>query len=126
MSARRVVPAGEAEAVPTPEGALRRVLAHGGGMMLVEFTFPHEGIEAPIHRHPHEQLGYVLSGEIDLWMEGQAPRRLGAGASYHVPPNVPHGVVIRAAPAVIVDAFAPMREDFLDRAEKRERGGDPP
>jgi quercetin dioxygenase-like cupin family protein len=95
----------------TPEGATRQVLSYGGGMMLVQFSFE-AGITAPIHSHPHEQLGYVVEGELDLLMEGQDTVRLHKGASYYVPPNVKHGVVIHA-PTVLIDAFTPMREDFL-------------
>lgn len=108
----RIVASSDAtEPVLTPEGAERRVLSHGGRMMVVEFRFP-AGVTAPVHHHPHEQVGYVVSGELDLLMEGQQTRRLGAGASYYVPPGVPHGVVIHT-PTVLVDVFTPVREDFL-------------
>jgi quercetin dioxygenase-like cupin family protein len=96
----------------TPEGAERRVLSYGGSLMLVQFTFG-PGVVAPIHSHPHEQVGYVVSGEIDLLMEGQPTMRLGAGCSYYVPPNLRHGVVTYA-PTVLLDAFTPLREDFMD------------
>lgn len=99
------------EPVTTPEGAERRVLSHGGGMMVVEFRFD-AGTVAPVHSHPHEQVGYVVSGELDLLMEGHDDVRLGAGASYYVPPNVRHGVVVHA-PTILVDVFTPIREDFL-------------
>jgi quercetin dioxygenase-like cupin family protein len=64
-------------AFTTPEGAQRQILSHGGGMMLVQFTFD-AGISAPIHSHPHEQIGYVVSGEIDLIMDGRETTPLGA------------------------------------------------
>ncbi len=112
MSTRVIADPASVPATLTPHGAERRVLAHGGGMMLVEFTFPRAGMEGPMHSHPHEQLGYVKSGEIELRMEGHAPVRLAEGGSYHVAPNVRHGVLI-LKPAVLVDAFTPMREDFL-------------
>jgi quercetin dioxygenase-like cupin family protein len=95
----------------TPEGAARRVLSYGGGMMLVQFTFD-AGVTAPIHSHPHEQVGYVVSGELDLIMEGSATTRLTAGCSYYVAPNVRHGIITRA-PTVLLDCFTPIREDFL-------------
>lgn len=95
----------------TPEGAQRRILSHGGGMMLVQFTFD-AGISAPIHSHPHEQIGYVVSGEIDLIMDGQETARLSSGSSYYVAPNIRHGI-ITYAPSVLIDCFTPMREDFL-------------
>ena len=97
--------------VTTPEGAERRILSYGGAMMLVQFTFD-EGISAPVHSHPHEQIGYVVSGEIDLVMEGQETTRLTARCSYYVAPNVKHGIITRA-PTVLVDCFTPIREDFL-------------
>ena len=97
--------------VLTPEGAQRRVLSYGGGIMLVEFTFG-AGVRAPIHSHPHEQIGYVVSGEIDLFMDGFETARLAAGGSYYVAPNVSHGIVTYA-PTVLIDCFSPIREDFL-------------
>ncbi len=97
--------------VTTPEGAQRRLLSHGGTMMVVEFTFT-AGTVAPVHHHPHEQVGYVVSGDLSLLMEGRPDERLGAGASYYVPSNVPHGVIIHTD-TVLVDVFTPQREDFL-------------
>jgi quercetin dioxygenase-like cupin family protein len=95
----------------TPEGARRRVLSYGGGMMAVQFEFD-AGVTAPIHSHPHEQIGYVVAGEIDLIMEGRETERLTAGCTYYVPPNVRHGIVTHT-PAVLFDCFTPVREDFL-------------
>lgn len=95
----------------TPEGAERRVLSYSPGMMLVQFTFA-AGIHAPLHSHPHEQIGYVVSGEIDLMMEGRETERLAAGCSYYVAPNLTHGIITHA-PTVLLDCFTPMREDFL-------------
>jgi len=98
-------------AVTTPDGAQRRVLSYGGNLMLVQFTFD-AGVSSWLHSHPHEQVGYVVAGEIDFVMEGQSPVRLTAGGSYYVPPNVKHHIVTYA-PTVLVDVFAPLREDFL-------------
>jgi quercetin dioxygenase-like cupin family protein len=97
--------------ITTPEGAQRRVLSYGGGMMLVQFTF-NAGVSAPVHSHPHEQVGYIVAGEIDLIMDGCERTRLTAGGSYYVAPNVRHGI-ITYAPTVLIDCFTPIREDFL-------------
>ncbi|SMH36151.1 cupin domain-containing protein [Azospirillum agricola] len=97
--------------VITPEGAERRVLSYGPGLMLVEFTFK-PGTVAPMHSHPHEQVGYIVSGALELTMDGHGTEILGAGASYYVPPGTMHGVTI-LEPTVLVDAFTPVREDFL-------------
>jgi quercetin dioxygenase-like cupin family protein len=106
------VDANQTEAVKTPDGAERRVLSYGGGMMVVQFAFD-AGVASWSHSHPHEQVGYVVSGEIDYVMEGQATTRLHAGGSYYVPPNVKHNV-ITYAPTILVDVFTPIREDFLE------------
>lgn len=99
-----------AVAVPTASGITRRVLVHGPKLMLVEFTFE-AGRDLPVHTHPHEQVGYVVSGRIRLSLEGKT-YELSAGDSYHVLPNVPHGAFVVDA-SVVLDAFTPPREDFL-------------
>jgi len=98
-------------AVNTPDGAQRRVLSYGGNLMLVQFTFE-AGVASWEHSHPHEQVGYVVDGEIELFMAGCAPVRLSKGGSYYVPANVKHYVVTHAA-TVLLDAFTPVRDDFL-------------
>lgn len=102
--------------VTTSDGAQRRILSYGGGMMLVQFTF-NAGVASWRHSHPHEQLGYVVSGEIDFVMDGQEPVRLVAGGSYFVPSNVKH-YITTYAPTVLIDAFTPVREDFLGKGDK--------
>jgi len=106
-----LVQASQEESTITPEGAQRRLLSYGGGMMLVQFTFA-AGVSAPIHSHPHEQIGYVVSGEIELIMDGFERTRLTTGGSYYVAPNVRHGIITHA-PTVLIDCFTPIREDFL-------------
>jgi quercetin dioxygenase-like cupin family protein len=99
------------EPTTTPDGAQRRVLSHGGSMMAVQFTFE-AGQRGALHSHPHEQIGYVVAGELDLLMNGHDPVRLTAGCSYYVPPNTEHGVIIHA-PTILLDVFTPQRKEFL-------------
>lgn len=94
-----------------PDGTQRRILSYGGKLMLVEFRFA-AGVASAVHSHPHEQVGYVVSGEIDFIEEGTPAKRLGAGSSYYVSPNVRHHIVTYT-PTVLVDCFTPLREDFL-------------
>lgn len=101
--------------ITTPDGAQRRILSYGGKMMLVQFAFA-ANVASWHHSHPHEQLGYVVSGEIDFVVDGQEMVRLTAGGSYYVPPSVPHHIVTHA-PTVLIDAFTPVREDFLGGAK---------
>ena len=103
--------ASQEHAFVLPDGTQRRVLSYGGNLMLVEFRFG-AGIASALHSHPHEQVGYVLSGEIDFIEEGKPAERLVAGCSYYVSPNVKHNIVTYA-PTVLLDCFTPVRDDFL-------------
>lgn len=108
---KMIAHASEEIAITTPDGAKRRVLSYGGKIMLVQFEFE-AGVSSWEHSHPHEQVGYVISGEIDFYMEGSKPVRLQAGGSYYVPPNVKHYIKTHA-PTILLDCFTPLREDFL-------------
>ncbi len=111
MTPKLFADAAQERPTTTPDGAERRVLSYGGGLMLVQFTFD-AGVASFEHSHPHEQIGYVVSGEIDVIMEGAQTRRLTSGGSYFVPSNVRH-YIKTFAPTVLVDAFTPVRDDFL-------------
>jgi quercetin dioxygenase-like cupin family protein len=65
----------------------------------------------PEHSHPHEQMGTVLKGTIDLRI-GDETRRVHEGDAYHVPPNVVHEGKSQT-PAEVLEVFYPPREDFL-------------
>ena len=108
---KQIAHAAQETAVATPDGALRRILSYGGSLMLVQFTFA-AGVASAWHSHPHEQIGYVVSGEIDLVMDGKGTVRLPAGSSYYVEPNVKHNIITHAH-SVLLDCFTPLREDFL-------------
>lgn len=94
---------------PAP-GITRRILAHGGKMMGVEATFE-KGAIGSEHRHPHEQVTYVLSGKFEYTCEGKK-YLLGPGDSYYVQPDWLHGAVA-LEDGVLLDIFTPQREDFL-------------
>jgi quercetin dioxygenase-like cupin family protein len=68
------------------------------------------GATFPAHQHPHEQVVSVLSGELQLVVEG-VTHTLKPGAVFVVPPNVTHsgGSVTGCR---VLDAFAPVREDY--------------
>ena len=72
------------------------------------------------HRHEHEQLGMVISGSVRFRV-GDETRELTAGSTWRIPPNVPHEVHAGAEGAVVIDVFAPPRDDWqaLERVEPR-------
>jgi quercetin dioxygenase-like cupin family protein len=70
------------------------------------------------HRHEHEQLGMVISGSVSFRV-GEETRELGPGGTWQIEPNAPHEVHAGPEGAVVLDVFAPAREDWaaLERLE---------
>jgi quercetin dioxygenase-like cupin family protein len=105
----------EAEIKPQPIAPGRsRYLAHTDHLMMVVIDFV-DGPSAapdPPHSHPHEQISYVVSGEVLFFLDG-VPTRLGPGDIYTVPPDVPHAIQLLTPSVRLVDTFHPLREDFL-------------
>ncbi|HMB24864.1 MAG TPA: cupin domain-containing protein [Anaerolineales bacterium] len=97
-------------------GVERRV-AYGDQLMLVIFDFS-DGPQTqpdPPHQHPHEQVSYVVEGEILFFLGGEPPVRLGPGDGYTVPSNVPHCIQLLTPRVRLMDSFTPLREDFLGK-----------
>ncbi|TGE24053.1 cupin domain-containing protein [Hymenobacter aquaticus] len=91
-------------------GLRRRVISYDAQMMLVKVTFETGGVGA-LHHHVHVQQSYIQSGVFEVTL-GEEKRVLQAGDAFYVPSDVWHGVVCLEA-GVLLDAFSPMREDFV-------------
>src|SRR4051794_5063843 len=48
------------------------------------------GVRSGWHIHPGEEVGYVLSGTVQLQVQGAPTRTLHAGDGFLVPPGTPH------------------------------------
>jgi quercetin dioxygenase-like cupin family protein len=73
----------------------------------------------PEHSHENEQLGIVLQGSMTFRV-GDESRELGVGGTWNIAPNVPHEVTAGPAGAVVLDVFAPIRDDW-SRFERQPR-----
>ncbi len=100
----------DAPVVDAAPGVTRQVLAHEPELMLVKVTFQKDAV-GYVHSHPHRQVTYVASGRFDATIGGER-RTLEAGDSFFAPSDVPHGVVA-LEDGVLIDVFAPARQDFL-------------
>lgn len=83
--------------------------AHGVNMTLglVEIK---AGSNLPLHQHPHEQITYILEGQLDMMIDGKhCP--LTAGMYYVIPSNVKHGAVAMTD-CKVIDVFNPTRDDY--------------
>jgi quercetin dioxygenase-like cupin family protein len=90
-------------------GVVRRTLSDGDRLMLIEVAIE-EGAVVPMHTHPHEQTGYLISGRV-VFELGDEKRELGPGDCWLVPSNVPHQVTA-LEPSLALDIFSPPREDY--------------
>jgi quercetin dioxygenase-like cupin family protein len=68
------------------------------------------GSRLPEHKHPQEQITYIIEGELDMTIGGKfCPLRPGM---YHViPANVVHSADA-LTDCKVIDTFSPVREDY--------------
>jgi quercetin dioxygenase-like cupin family protein len=65
----------------------------------------------PTHSHPHEQVGMVVKGGMELTIAGET-RAVKVGDIYVVPGGVEHSVRVGDEPCQLLEAFAPVREEY--------------
>ena len=91
-------------------GDVRRRIFTGKNVMVVRNIIKPRAVLSA-HTHPHEQISYVVSGEILFRLDGEE-HRMKKGDSVYIPGSVPH--CLRAlTDAVVLDVFTPERKDFL-------------
>ncbi len=68
------------------------------------------GSVVPMHQHPHDQLSYIISGELEFTV-GTETKIMPPGTCAIIPGGTPHGC--RAVTACrVLDTFTPVREDY--------------
>jgi quercetin dioxygenase-like cupin family protein len=100
------------KAIEVKQGRTRRIL-HTDHLMMVAFDFTDgpAALPDPPHQHPHEQITYVVEGEV-IFFIGEESCRLVPGDMVAVPPDAPHRVQLLTPTARLIDAFTPLRQDF--------------
>jgi len=108
-----IIKQGEAEKVSVGRGR-ERYLGNTKNLMLVVIDFDDGPTTEPDppHSHPHEQISYVAAGEIIVHI-GNEQSQLGPGDMFSVPPDMPHTVQLLTKHVRLVDAFTPIRDEFL-------------
>ena len=98
------------------DGYLARVV-HGRELTLAVVEIQ-PGAELPEHRHANEQFGLVIEGSV-IFRIGEETRELAAGGIWEIPSSEPHSVTGGEDGAVVLDVFAPPREEWkaLERLE---------
>ena len=100
---------------PQVQSNMMRQLNYTDNLMLaiVDFDGGPWAEAMPLHQHPHEQVTYIAAGRVVFSVEGQEDVELEAGDSISVPANAMHTVKLLTETARLIDAFTPIREDFL-------------
>lgn len=71
------------------------------------------GHEPRPHAHEHEQIVYILQGQVDFHI-GEDTVRLEAGGLVVIPPNIQHYAQVVGDEAVLnLDVFTPARSDYV-------------
>lgn len=82
-----------------------------GEKEMVVFWRMQAGAHAAAHRHPHEQVFWVISGKMDFRLADER-RSCGPGDVGVIPGGVEHEAWF-PEDTEVVDVFSPPREDFL-------------
>ncbi len=103
-----------ADITPIEAPITERLVFTGEKVMVVRNIIA-PGDTVPNHKHPHEQIFAVLSGECDVVAEGRTVH-LGPDGLMLFSSNVEHAVIVTGSqPLVALDIFSPIREDFLPK-----------
>jgi quercetin dioxygenase-like cupin family protein len=97
--------------VATAPQVTRQVLSERPELMTVAFRFAAAGAEGAPHSHPHVQSTYVASGRFRFTV-GADDFEVGPGDAFVIPPDTVHGCLC-LEPGLLIDSFAPRRDDFL-------------
>ena len=93
-------------------GITKKVMSYGEDTMMVLFNMK-KGSKIPLHAHDASQNGYVISGKVRLFGDGEKTTYVaGPGAGYYLASQEPHGLEV-LEDAELVECFSPMRKEFI-------------
>ena len=99
----------EIQAKKPAEGIEIRVIP--GERMTMAFFHMEPKAEIPEHSHPHEQMGTVLKGSIEIIIDNEK-KIVNKGDAYHIPSNIVHSGRGCELSAEILEVYSPPREDL--------------
>lgn len=92
------------------KGVFIKAAVYGRQTLLTEVKLE-KGAVIPAHSHPHEQTGYLVSGQMDFLVDG-THIIANPGDSWNIAGDLEHGATALQA-SVVVEVFSPVREDYL-------------
>ncbi len=95
---------------PVLPGIFLKTLVYGEKTLLAQFRLE-KGALLPVHSHPHEQTGYLISGRMRFVIDGKTIEAE-PGDSWCIPGGILHSAEILET-AIAIEVFSPVREDYL-------------
>jgi quercetin dioxygenase-like cupin family protein len=92
------------------KGVHLKTMVYGENTLMTEVRLE-KGAVIPLHQHPHEQTGYMVSGHMDFLVNGEH-HIAKPGDSWNIAGNVEHGATA-IEESVVVEVFSPVRDDYL-------------
>ena len=99
----------DAKPVEALPGLIRRTMGETADAMVTEFR-AEAGVKIPNHSHLNQQVGYVVSGKIEITIDG-VTTACQPGDCWSIPGGVEHSAHF-VVESVIVECFSPPREDY--------------
>ena len=92
------------------EGSYMSTLVHGEKTLMAQFSIA-RGSVIPLHSHPHEQTGFMVSGKLRFKVENET-KDVESGDSWCIPGDIEQSADA-LEDSVIIEVFSPVREDYL-------------
>ena len=92
------------------KGVHLKTLVHGKQTLMTEVEFE-KGAVIPPHRHPHEQTGRLISGQLEFIVDGEKIVA-NPGDSWNIAGDIEHSATA-IEETVVIEVFSPVREDYL-------------
>lgn len=83
-----------------------------GTQMMISVVDLEPNSEVKMHSHPHEQMGYLIEGELEFTI-GDEKRTVKPGDVWRIPGGIEHGCRTGDKASRAIDIFHPVREDYL-------------
>jgi len=94
----------------TSPGNRIKTLCYGEHTLLVEVHLDKDA-DLLRHKHPYEQTGYLISGNIRMHIE-EKEMELEPGDSWCIPMNAEHKVDV-LKDSIVIEVFSPTRKEYI-------------
>ena len=91
-------------------GIEMKTSVYGDNSLLTRFHLK-KGSDLPLHSHPQEQTGFMVSGKMKLFI-GDETFLAEPGDTWSIKGNVEHRAHV-LEDSVAIEVFSPIREDYL-------------